>query len=72
MSDHQPQLIWKNSSSQQTTLTLSTLVDTGQWYYLVAGDVLICNRLAGIPPAGTEPMKVVCCGLGVGENEETL
>ncbi len=36
MGDHQPALLWNNNSSQQTTLTLSTAVDTGHWYYLVA------------------------------------
>jgi|GEM_PF-725231 len=36
LDDGRPVLIWNNNSAQQTTLTLSTQVDTGQWYYLVA------------------------------------
>jgi hypothetical protein len=36
LGDNRPNFIWKNSSAQLTELTLSTLVETGQWYYLVA------------------------------------
>jgi len=36
LGDHRPRLIWQNNASSQTTLDISTLVNTGQWYYLVA------------------------------------